>query len=89
VATSGTYVFPQGGRRVVAARRRLHTYIGDAKCDQLTARGIFGAQEFAITLNTQYISGLSTVDERMLILTDIIQNMMTSANMALVGEATH
>jgi len=39
-------------------------------------------------LNTQFIMGLGTVDERMLILVDI-ENLMTSADMALVDVTTH
>jgi purine-binding chemotaxis protein CheW len=38
-------------------------------------------------LDTQYLMGLGTVDERMLILVDI-EKLMSSNEMALVDEAT-
>ena len=41
------------------------------------------APEFGATLSTEYLTGLGTVDERMLILVDI-EKMMTSDEMALV-----
>jgi purine-binding chemotaxis protein CheW len=41
------------------------------------------APEFGSTLNTEYILGLGTVDERMIILVDI-DKLMTSDDMALV-----
>jgi purine-binding chemotaxis protein CheW len=44
------------------------------------------APEFGAGLDTQYIMGLGTVDERMIILADI-ERLMTSSDMALVEEA--
>lgn len=45
--------------------------------------------EFAsATFDTKYITGLATVDERMLILLDI-EKLMTGADMALVDAAVH
>ena len=62
----------------------------DSVSDVLTlqAAQIKPAPEFSSMLNTQFIMGLGTVDERMLILVDI-ENLMTSADMALVDVTTH
>lgn len=46
------------------------------------------APEFAGAMNTRYIRGLGTVDDRMLILVDI-EHLMTSSDMGLVDEAVH
>ncbi len=46
------------------------------------------APDFSSTFDTQYITGLGTVDERMLILVDI-EKLMTGADMALVDGAIH
>jgi len=54
----------------------------------LTSQQVKAAPEFATTLNTEYITGLGTVDERMLILVDI-ERLMSSADMALMDEAVH
>ena len=43
------------------------------------------APEFGATLDTQYIIGLATVDERMIIVVDI-ERLMTSQDMALVDQ---
>ena len=43
------------------------------------------APEFGATLDTQYIVGLATVDERMIIVVDI-ERLMTSQDMALVDQ---
>ena len=51
----------------------------------LTSQQVKAAPEFATTLNTEYITGLGTVDERMLILVDI-ERLMSSADMALMDE---
>lgn len=45
------------------------------------------APEFNSTLDTEYISGLGMVDERMLILVDI-ERLMSSQDMALMDNAT-
>ena len=67
--------------------RRVVGVVVDSVSDVLTllASEIKPALEFATTLNTQYILGLGTVDERMLILVDI-EHLMTGADMALVDE---
>jgi purine-binding chemotaxis protein CheW len=44
------------------------------------------APEFSTTLNTQYLTGLGTVDDRMIILIDI-EKLMTSREMELVEAA--
>lgn len=46
------------------------------------------APEFAATVDTQYINGLCTLDERMLIVVDI-ERLMLSQEMALVDAAQH
>lgn len=60
----------------------------DAVSDVLTLpeTAIKPAPEFAAALNTQYITGLGTVDERMLILVDI-EALIGSADMALTDRA--
>jgi purine-binding chemotaxis protein CheW len=52
----------------------------------LTPDQLRPAPSFAAGLDTQYITGLGTVDERMLILVDIEQ-LMTSSDMALTDSA--
>ena len=52
----------------------------------LTAEQIRPAPEFGASLDTKYIIGLGTVDERMLILMDI-EKLMTSSDMALTDQA--
>ncbi len=52
----------------------------------LTPEQLKAAPEFSTTLDTQYITGLGTVDERMIIVIDI-ERLMTSHDMELV-EAT-
>ncbi len=44
--------------------------------------------EFDATVNTKYIKGLGSLDERMLIIVDI-ERLMLSGEMALVDAATH
>jgi purine-binding chemotaxis protein CheW len=78
---------------VVIILNVAHRVVGavvDSVSDVLTLQAgqIKPAPEFATTLNTQFIMGLGTVDERMLILVDI-EHLMTSADMALVDETTH
>ncbi len=53
----------------------------------LTLEQIKPAPQFGATLETQYLMGLGTLDERMLILVDI-EKLMSSNEMALVDEAT-
>jgi purine-binding chemotaxis protein CheW len=66
------------GKRVVGV-------VVDSVSDVLTlsSQQVKAAPEFATTLNTEYITGLGTVDERMLILVDI-ERLMSSADMALM-----
>ena len=52
----------------------------------LTAEQMKPAPEFGGAMDTQYITGLGSVDERMLILVDI-EKLMTGAEMALVETA--
>jgi len=54
----------------------------------LTAEQIRPAPEFGASLDTKYIIGLGTVDERMLILMDI-EKLMTSSDMALTDQVLH
>jgi purine-binding chemotaxis protein CheW len=55
----------------------------------LEASAIRATPEFAsATFDTKYITGLATVDERMVILLDI-EKLMTGADMALVDSAVH
>jgi purine-binding chemotaxis protein CheW len=51
----------------------------------LTAEQIKVAPQFGATLDTQYLMGLGTVDERMLILVDI-EKLMSSSDMELVDK---
>jgi len=61
----------------------------DAVSDVLTLGPdqIRPAPDFSSTFDTQYINGLGTVDQRMLILVDI-EKLMTGADMALMEQAT-
>lgn len=52
----------------------------------LRADQIRPAPEFAATVDTKYINGLGTLNERMLIVVDI-ERLMISSDMALVDEA--
>lgn len=52
----------------------------------LTSDQIKPAPEFGASLDTQYIMGLGTLDDRMIILADI-ERLMTSNDMALVEAA--
>lgn len=54
----------------------------------LAAAQIRAAPEFSGDLEADYITGLGTVAERMLILVDI-EKLMTSREMALVDQAVH
>jgi purine-binding chemotaxis protein CheW len=54
---------------------------------QLAADQIRPAPDFSSSFDTQYITGLGTIDERMLILMDI-EKLMSSRDMALVEQAT-
>jgi purine-binding chemotaxis protein CheW len=67
------------GKRVIGA---VVDSVSEVVC--LQAGEIHPAPEFA-TLDTKYLSGLATVDGRMLIVLDI-ERLMTSAEMALVEQ---
>ena len=55
---------------------------------QLTAQQIRPAPDFASsTFDTKYITGLGTIDERMLILVDI-EKLMSSSDMELIDHVT-
>ncbi|MEQ1515477.1 MAG: chemotaxis protein CheW [Usitatibacteraceae bacterium] len=54
----------------------------------LSAEQVRPAPNFSSSFDTQYILGLGTVDERMLILVDI-EKLMTSEDMALVDQTSH
>lgn len=54
----------------------------------LSANQISPAPNFSASFDTQYITGLGTLDNRMLILVDI-EKLMTGADMALVDGAVH
>lgn len=54
----------------------------------LTAEQLKPAPEFSTALDTQYIIGLGTVDDRMIIVIDI-EKLMTSRDMELVETATN
>ena len=78
---------------VVIILNVAHRVVGmvvDGVSDVLTlsAEQIRPAPEFGASLDTQYIIGLGTVDERMLILMDI-ERLMTSSDMALTDQALH
>ena len=55
---------------------------------QLSGEQIREAPQFGASLDTEYITGLGTVDKRMLILIDI-EKLMTSSDMALTDQALH
>jgi purine-binding chemotaxis protein CheW len=61
----------------------------DAVSDVITLapQQIRPAPEFGAALDTRFITGLGTVEERMLILADI-ERLMTSRDMQLVDQAT-
>ena len=69
---------------------RIVGMVVDAVSDVLTLQGeeIRPAPDFSASFDTQYITGLGTVENRMLILVDI-ERLMTSADMALVDTSTH
>ncbi len=54
----------------------------------LTAEQLKPAPEFSSTMDTQYILGLGTVDERMIIVMDI-EKLLSSRDMELFDEATN
>jgi purine-binding chemotaxis protein CheW len=76
---------------ILNVAERVVGVVVDSVSDVLTlaADVISASPEFAsATFDTQYITGLAAVDERMLILLDI-EKLMTGADMALVDQAIH
>lgn len=69
---------------------RVVGIVVDSVSDVITLGGshIRPAPEFAASVDTAYIVGLGTLGERMLIVVDI-QQLMFSADMALVDESVH
>lgn len=69
--------------------RRVVGMVVDGVSDvmQLTAEQIRPAPEFGGAINTRYITGLGTLDQRMLILVDI-ERLMSGADMALMDAQT-
>ena len=55
---------------------------------QLSGEQIREAPQFSASIDAEYITGLGTVDKRMLILIDI-EKLMTSSDMALTNKAMH
>lgn len=76
---------------ILNVAERVVGVVVDAVSDVLTLAvdSIRPTPEFAsATFDTKYITGLATVDDRMLILLDI-EKLMTGADMALVDGAVH
>jgi purine-binding chemotaxis protein CheW len=69
---------------------RVVGVVVDSVSDVMTLAGsqVREAPEFSGSLDTGYITGLGTVDERMLILVDI-EKLMLSSEMALFDAALH
>ncbi|HXC39508.1 MAG TPA: chemotaxis protein CheW [Burkholderiales bacterium] len=74
---------------ILNVANRVVGAVVDSVSDVLTLAGeqIRPAPEFGGVLDMQHITGLGTVDQRMLILVDI-EKLMTSADMALVDAGT-
>jgi len=74
---------------ILSVAKRVVGAVVDAVSDVITlgSQQIKPAPEFGGTLETRFITGLGTVDGRMLILLDI-ERLMTSRDMQLVEEAT-
>jgi purine-binding chemotaxis protein CheW len=74
---------------ILSFARRVVGIVVDAVSDVITLapQQIRPAPEFGGSLDTRFITGLGTVDERMLILADI-ERLMTSRDMQLVDQAT-
>ncbi|HVY06617.1 MAG TPA: chemotaxis protein CheW [Burkholderiales bacterium] len=70
--------------------KRVVGIVVDSVSDVITLSGesVRPAPEFSSSLDTGYIMGLGTVDQRMLILMDI-EKLMSSNEMALRDPATH
>jgi purine-binding chemotaxis protein CheW len=75
---------------ILNVANRIVGMVVDAVSDVLTlnAEQIRPSPEFGSALDTQYIIGLGTVNDRMLILMDI-ERLMTSRDMGLTDAALH
>ena len=73
---------------IVSVARRVVGIVVDAVSDVITLmpQQIRPAPEFGGALDTRFITGLGTVDERMLILADI-EKLLTSEDMQLVDSS--
>jgi purine-binding chemotaxis protein CheW len=73
---------------ILNVANRVVGMVVDGVSDVITlqAEQIKPAPEFGASLDTQYLQGLGTVDERMLILVDI-EKLMTSRDMELIEAA--
>ena len=73
---------------ILSVAKRVVGAVVDAVSDVITlgSQQIKPAPEFGAALETRFITGLGTVDERMLILLDI-ERLMTSRDMQLVDQA--
>ncbi|MGQ5523997.1 chemotaxis protein CheW [Chitinimonas sp. PSY-7] len=74
---------------ILNVAKRVIGIVVDGVSDVITlvSEQIRPAPEFGVTLNTEYIQGLGTLDERMIILADI-ERLLTSQDMQLAEEAT-
>jgi len=74
---------------ILSVAHRVLGIVVDAVSDvtTLTPQQIRPAPEFGASLDTRFITGLGTVGERMLILTDI-ERLMTSRDMQLIENHT-
>ncbi len=73
---------------ILSLGHRIVGIVVDSVSDVLTLKPeqILPTPELSAALDTRYILGLGTVDERMLILVDI-EKLMSSSEMALIAEA--
>ncbi|WP_374351781.1 chemotaxis protein CheW [Chitinimonas sp.] len=73
---------------ILNVARRVIGIVVDGVSDVITLNGeqIKPAPEFGATLNTEFIQGLGTVEERMIILADI-ERLLTSREMQLADSA--
>jgi len=74
---------------ILNVAKRVIGMVVDGVSDVITlnAGQVKSAPEFGSTIDTRYVMGIGTVDERMLILVDI-EKLMTSQDMELVDVAT-
>ena len=74
---------------ILNVAKRVIGIVVDGVSDVITlvSEQIRPSPEFGVTLNTEYIQGLGTLDERMIILADI-ERLLTSQDMQLAEEAT-